>query len=117
MKHALPLPPTGLADAGTEVARLRHVQTLVREIAGLPTGHFRGAMDESARVSAAYASALPIVQRRFEEEAASIARWSRAGLEALLDLDESGRPVRAAARRLADELQTALSRLASIVGA
>ena len=74
-------------------------------------------MDESARVSAAYASALPIIQRRFEEEAASIARWSRAGLEALLELDERGRPVQAAARRLAEELQRALSGLAAIVGA
>lgn len=117
MKYQPPFQPTGLADAGAEVARLRHVQTLVREIAGLPTGRFRGAMDESARVSAAYVCALPIVQRRFEEEAASIARWSRAGLEALLELDESGRPVEAAARRLAEELQSALSALATIVDA
>jgi hypothetical protein len=107
----------GLADAGGEVARLRQVQTLVREIGRLPVGRCAGAMDESARISAAYSGALPIVQWRFDEEAAIMARWASAGLEALLTLDEAGRPIEAASRRLAAELETGLGRLAKIVGA
>ena len=104
----------GLTDAGAEIARLREVLSLVREIGG-ETGNDPGALDEAARVSSAYASALPIVQRRFDEETAIVARWAAAGLEALLILDESGRPARAAASRLALELDRALARLARIV--
>jgi hypothetical protein len=107
----------GLADAGAEIARLRHVQTLVREIGGLSVGKCAGAMDESARISAAYVTALPIVQWRFDEETAIVARWASTGLEALLSLDETGRPIEAASRRLAEELENALARLGRIVEA
>jgi hypothetical protein len=105
----------GLTDAGAEIARLREVLALVREIGGGEIGAAGSALDEAARVSSAYASALPIVQRRFDEETGIVARWAAAGLEALLILDETGRPAKAAASRLALELERALARLARIV--
>jgi hypothetical protein len=105
----------GLTDAGAEIARLRQVLALVCEIAGEAAPG--DSLDAAARVSGGYASALPIVQRRFDEEAAAVARWAAAGLEALLVLDESGRPAKAAACRLAEELDRALGQLARIVGA
>ena len=106
----------GLTDAGAEIARLREVLSLVREIGG-ETGNDPGALDEAARVSSAYASALPIVQRRFDEEIAIVARWAAAGLEALLILDESERPTKAAASCLALELERALAGVGRIVAA
>jgi hypothetical protein len=105
----------GLTDAGAEVARLRQVLALVREIGGGGGGASGIALDEAARISSAYAAALPIVQRRFDEETAIVARWAAAGLEALLILEESDRPTRAAATRLAIELEAALAKLARIV--
>ena len=103
----------GLADAGAQLAQLRQVLALVEEMAGrasLSPGD--GALDEAARVSAAYARALPIDQKRFDNLASETARWARAGVEALLKLDEAGMPVRAAAERLADELEKGLATLA-----
>src|SRR4051794_24332963 len=103
-------PIPGLADAGGEIARLRQVLALVYDIAGsAPATGDRGdspGLDEAARVSGAYEAALPIVQRRFDEEAAVTARWASAGLEALLKLTDNGWPVQAAARRLAAELDS-----------
>ena len=108
----------GLADAGAEIAQLRHVLALVSEIAGAEPGKpDAAALDEAARIGAAYASALPIDQRRFDEFAASTARWAAAGVEALLRLTERGWPTRAAAERLARELRKALAELARIVSA
>src|SRR3954469_1592230 len=90
----------GLTDAGAEIARLRQVLALVREIAGEAGGRTADALEAGAPVSSDYACARPIVQRRFDDEAAIVARWAAAGLEALLLLDESGRPVQAPAGRL-----------------
>ena len=103
----------GLADAEAQLAQLRQVLALVRELAG----HGRDApdearLDEAARVSAAYARALPIDQKRFDSLAAETARWAAAGVGALLKLDEAGLPVRAAAERVAQELERALAALA-----
>ena len=103
----------GLADAGAQLAQLRQVLTLVEEMAGRATGSPQDeALDAAARVSAAYARALPIDQKRFDNLAAETARWARAGVEALLKLDEAGMPVRAAAERLAEELEQGLAMLA-----
>ena len=107
----------GLTDAGAEIARLRQILALVREIGGAAAIDLDGSLEEAARVSGAYAIALPIIQRRFDEEVAIVDRWAAAGLEALLILDETGRPAAAAAARLALELEAALRRLSGILGA
>lgn len=103
----------GLADAGAQLAQLRQVLALVEEMAGRASVSPRDdALDEAARVSAAYARALPIDQKRFDSLAAETARWARAGVEALLKLDEAGMPVRAASEQLALELEKGLAALA-----
>ena len=108
-----PLYAPGLADAGEQLAQLRQVLTLVEELAGRATRPPDDeALDSAARVSAAYARALPIDQKRFDSLAGETARWAKAGVEALLKLDDAGMPVRAAAERLADELETGLAALA-----
>jgi hypothetical protein len=102
----------GMADAGAQIARLRQVLALVEEMSGraslTPPDE---QLDEAARVSAAYARALPIDQKRFDTLAAETARWAGAGAGALLKLDEAGMPVRAAAERLAEELEKGLAEL------
>lgn len=106
----------GAADPGGAVAELRHVLGLVEEIAGRPSSCGEAeALDEAARIEAAYARAWPITQRRFERLAAETAGWAAAGVEVLILLEESKRPARAAATRLADELAAALSRLSAMV--
>lgn len=103
----------GLADAGAQLAQLRQVLILIEELAGRSTLSPKDRdLDEAARLSAAYARALPIDQKRFDSLAAETARWAKAGVEALLKLDEAGMPVRAAAERLAEELETGLTALA-----
>ena len=106
----------GTADAGGEIAQLRQVLALVEELAGTG-GAPDGDLDEAARVSAAYEAAQPIVQRRFDTEAARTARWAAAGLEALVTLEERGWPVKPAAGKLAEELRKALGQLRQIVSA
>jgi hypothetical protein len=105
-----PLPVPGCADAGAEVARLREVLGLVRELAGRPEAADE-ALDEAAQVSARYAQALPIDQKRFDGFANETARWAAAGVEALIRIDKAGFGTRPAAERLAEELQRALVRL------
>jgi hypothetical protein len=107
----------GTADAGGEIAQLRQALALAEELAGTGGGPEEPALDEAARVSAAYHAAAPIVQRRFDGEAARTARWSAAGLEALITLEQRGWPVKPAAGRLAEELHKALGRLRDIVSA
>ena len=98
-------------DAGPQVAQLRHVLRLIGELSGQRTAPSAGdnALDEAARITSLYLEAEPIVQRRFKILATEIAAWSAAGVEALLAAGESRSP--AAARRLADELEQALSEL------
>ena len=103
----------GLADAGAQIAQLRQVLALVEEMAGRPgLSPEDQVLDEAARISAAYARALPIDQKRFDTLAAETARWASAGVGALLKLDEAGMPVRAAAERLGEELEKGLGELA-----
>ena len=115
---SFPIYAPGLADAGSEIAQLRRVLALVDEIAGggkaVPE---EAALDEAARIGSAYAAALPVCQRRFDEHAARTARWAASGVQALLLLTERGWPTRPAAERLSEELQKALGELAKIVSA
>jgi hypothetical protein len=115
-QHDVPLYAPGLADAGGQVAQLREVLALVEEIAGA-RAQARGdaALEEAARVSAAYAAAPPVVQRRFDDRAATTARWATAGVETLLSLQERGRPAGPAAVALAAALRRALGELAGTV--
>ena len=108
----------GTADAGGEIAQLRHVLALVEELAGRRSGFAPDPeFDEAARVRSAYEAAQPIVQRRFDTLAAHTARWAAAGVAALVTLRERERPVGPAAARLADELRKALAQLREMVGA
>ena len=103
--------PSG-ADAGRQLAQLRHVQALVEQLAGR-TASGRGgdeALDQSARLSGAYDHALPVVQRRFDILASETAAWAATGVEALLTLGDAA--PKAAAAALADELDRALGALA-----
>jgi hypothetical protein len=102
-------------DAGSQVAQLRHVLRLVGELGGRrpAPGADDAALDESARISSAYDNALPIVQRRFDALAGETAAWSAAAIEALLLAGDQRSP--AAARRLADELETALRELTALL--
>lgn len=102
-------------DAGRQVAQLRHVLRLVEELAGKrpQPGTADAALDEGALISSAYDHALPIIQRRFDALAGETTAWSTAAIEALLLAGE--RRSTAAARRLADELDTALKRLSALL--
>jgi hypothetical protein len=115
-QHDVPLYAPGLADAGGQVAQLREVLALVEEIAGARSQACGdAALEEAARVSAAYAAAPPVAQRRFDGRAAATARWAAAGVETLLRLQERGRPAAPAAAALAEALHRALGELAGTV--
>ena len=107
----------GLADAGGQVAQLRQVLALVEEIAGRQSAAQDSALDEAARISAAYAHAWPVVQRRFDRVAGETAQWAAAAVETLLRLCDSGRPATAAAAAVAEALRRNLGALRTIVGA
>ncbi len=102
-------------DAGRQVAQLRHLLQLVEELAGRAPkpGSGDALLDEGARISSSYHAAQPIVQRRFNALAAETAKWSAAGVEALLAAGDARSP--AAAARLADELDNALNALLRMV--
>lgn len=116
MNHqAPPLPPNAGPDPGRQIAQLREALRLIERIAGRPAEpKADDTLDEAARISAAYESALPVIQRRFEALAAETAIWAAAGVEALLSAGESA-PPRAAAARLAGRLDSALSDLAALL--
>ncbi|MEA3062992.1 MAG: hypothetical protein QOJ94_2773 [Sphingomonadales bacterium] len=115
-QHDVPLYAPGLADAGGQVAQLREVLALIEEIGGARS-QARGdaALEEAARVSAAYAAAPSVAQRRFDERAAATARWAAAGVEILLRLQEQGRPSAPAAAALAEALRAAMRELSRSV--
>lgn len=116
MTHQAPPSPTPPgADPGRQVAQLRQALLLVRGIAGgAPSGASDAQLDEAARISAAYDGALPVVRRRFDALAAETAAWTASGVEALLAAGAE-RPARAAASRLAAELDAALVRLGRLL--
>ena len=112
MTHQAPPPAQpSAADPGRQIAQLREALRLVERIAGRPdTGPDDSRLDAAAMVSAAYVRALPVTQRRFDALAAETVIWAAAGVEALL-VPGDGPPPRAAAARLADRLDRALSAL------
>ena len=115
MTHqAPPSPAANGPDPGQQIAQLHEALRLVQRIAGEPRQHHH-ALDEAARISSAWTVALPVVQRRFETLAEETALWAAAGVEALL---ASGPvpPSRAAAIRLAAQLETALDELGALLG-
>lgn len=115
MTHqAPPSPAPAGSDPGRQLAQLNEALRLVERIAGAPARPEGADLDESARLSAFYAEALPVVQRRFDALAAETAGWAAAGVEALLAGDGS-EPPRAAAARLAARLEAALSRLSALL--
>ena len=116
MTHqAPPSVPVAGPDPGRQVARLREALRLIERIAGRPASPAHDdALDEAARISGAYDSALPVVQRRFDALAAETAIWAAAGVEALLAAGEA-EPPRAAAARLAGQLDAALSAMAALL--
>ena len=104
-------------DPGHRIAQLREALRLVERIAGEERAHDHG-LDEAATISRAYDVALPVVQRRFEALARETSVWAAAGVEALLAagaLDEERAPPRAAAARLARQLDNALDDLAGLL--
>jgi len=100
-------------DPGRQIAQLREALRLVERLSGEARADERG-LDEAAHISGAYAIALPVVQRRFEALAGETALWAAAGVEALLAAG-NGTPSRAAAARLARQLDTALADLAALL--
>ncbi|HJQ16431.1 MAG TPA: hypothetical protein VJ859_05475 [Allosphingosinicella sp.] len=105
------------ADAGRQIAQLRHILQLVEQIAGrgLSTLDTDAALDEDARISSAYDAASSIVQRRFNAVAEETTAWAAAGVEALLAAGADAEPPRAAAARLAGELTAALRSMTRIL--
>ncbi|HEX8216550.1 MAG TPA: hypothetical protein VF577_03705 [Allosphingosinicella sp.] len=106
--HAAPI-----ADSPRQLAQLGQVLLLIERIAGRSgeTGGPDAALDEAARIGAAYGDALPIVQRRFDALVAETAGWTAAGVEALT---RAGGSV-AAAARLADELRDAIADITGLL--
>jgi hypothetical protein len=96
------------------MAQLRHVLSLVEEVAGQPPSTL-DALEEAARISSAYEAAPPIVQRRFDALAAETTEWASVGAETLIGARNAAGPPRAAARCLAGELSLALRKLGKIV--
>lgn len=114
MTHqAPPSPAADGPDPGRQVAQLREALRLVERLAGEERGPDR-ALDEAALISVAWEAALPVSRRRFEALASETALWAAAGVEALLAAGDGGAP-RAAAARLARQLDSALEELAALL--
>jgi hypothetical protein len=116
MTHQAPpsSPPPG-ADPGRQIAQLREALRLVERIAGRSeSGSDEIRLDASARISEAYERALPVARHRFQALVAETTLWAAAGVEALLAVG-NGTPPRAAAARLANALERALSEMAALL--
>jgi hypothetical protein len=111
MTHqAPPEPAVPGGDPGRQVASLREILLLVRDLSGSgESGNADALLDEAATISSLYERASPVAQRRFDGQAAEIAAWAAAGVEALLATGVPPRP--SAARRLAERLDESLGRL------
>ncbi len=116
MTHqAPPSPALPGGDPGRQVASLREILLLVRDLSGSGGGGSSDALlDEAATISSLYERATPVAQRRFDGQAAEIAAWAAAGVEALLATGVPPRP--SAARRLAERLDESLARLTLTLG-
>ncbi|SMF61448.1 hypothetical protein [Allosphingosinicella indica] len=116
--QALPPIQHGPANAVRQLAQLAQLHGLVQRIAGEATGTAQpdDALDRSARISAAYDDAMPVVRKRFDALAAETAQWAASGVEALLQGRSDAPPPRAAAARLAEELSQVRGTLESLLG-
>jgi hypothetical protein len=104
-------------EAGHKVAQLRHTHALVARIAGRSEAVEEiEKLADGARINGAYMAAPEIGQRRFDLIAAETAGWAAAGVEALLAAHATGLPARAAAARLAEELERAIGDLERLLG-
>lgn len=114
--HAAASPAPAGADPGRQIVQLREALGLVERIAGrtAPREGKDAMLDQAARLSDGYDRALPIVQRRFDALALETAGWAAAGVEALLVAGERS-PPRAAAARLAGQLERAINDLSDLV--
>jgi hypothetical protein len=112
-RHAFREPTT--ADAGNQYARLHHVLELTLQIAGQPRPDGDSGLDRSARVSSAYGDASPVAQRRFDTLVAETSAWAASGLDALACAKDPRSQPRAAAARLAEELERALGDLGRLL--
>lgn len=117
MTHqAPPSPASSDADPGRRIAQLREAQRLVEKIADRdPARGEDAALDEAARLSAAYDRAPPVARRRFDALAAETSIWAAAGVEALLAANDGADPPRLAAGRLAEAIEEALGDLSELL--
>jgi hypothetical protein len=99
---------------GEQIAQLRHLLSLVEEIAGQPASS-TDAFEEMARISGAYAAAPEAVQRRFDALAAETADWAAVGVWTLIAARASSHRPTGAARQLANELTRTLCKLDRLV--
>jgi len=104
------------SDAGRHLARLRHVLGLVEQIAGRESASDEEALDENARVSAAYEMAPPVVQRRFDTLIAETSCWASSGVDALAAAKDPRSQPRTAAAMLAGELDHAITQIRKVLG-
>lgn len=117
MTHqAPPAPASSGADPGRQVAQLREALRLVEKLADrAPARSQDQALDDAARLSAAYDRALPVARRRFDALAAETSVWAAAGVEALLAANDDAEPPRLAAGRLAEAIEEALGDLSELL--
>lgn len=104
------------AEPGRQIAQLREALRLVEKLADRrPAQEQDAALDEAARLSAAYDRAPPVARRRFDAMAAETSVWAAAGVEALLAANDAAEPPRLAAGRLAEAIQEALGDLSELL--
>lgn len=100
-------------EAGRQIAQLLHVLALAEAIAGQSPSF--DALAEAARIGSAYEEAPHIAQRRFDAFVEETAAWASAGVNAVIGVSDRPHRPHAAARRLAEELARAISKLGQMV--
>jgi hypothetical protein len=105
-------------DAGERIASLRGILALVERMGAGDTDPTPSdeALDEAARLSAAYADAPAVSRRRFDALAEDTTAYAAAGIAALMRARGSD-GARSAARLLAGEMRRSIAALAAILRA
>lgn len=103
---------TAPLSPGSQISELRAILGLVHTLAGNEGGIER---PEPADADIRYASAAPLVRRRFDALAAETAAFSATGLSALIGGRERG-DTRAAAAFLARTMDRAILRMEKMLG-
>ena len=104
-------------DAGRHYARLGNMLDLVQQIAGSRPRARERALDEIARLISAYECASPIARRRFDTLASEASVWGAAALDALASAADPASQPKAAALRLAEELDEAMAEMRKLLRA